>query len=313
MSKQAVPTCTTSEKHELCFAITRFDRIGGAQIHVRDLASRLVLEGHSVTIIAGEGPSDRDFLPESVKLEILPALRRDLSVGADLGALKGFLARFKELRPSLVSLHSTKAGFLGRVACKYLRQPCLFTAHGWAFTDGVPKIQRKFYRVCEKAVAGWANRIITVSDKDHALGLELGIAPARITRVHNGVNDVTSDRQKVGSPSPRLRVVMVARFDKQKDQPLLLRALREVPEVHATFVGDGPLLDERKSMASELGVSDRTRFEGYRSGVQEEVGKSDASVLCSNWEGFPRTSLEAMRASLPVVVSDVGGAKEAVV
>lgn len=311
--KQIVPTCTTSEKQGICFVITRLDLIGGAQIHVRDLARRLASDGHRLTIISGKGPSDRDFLPDSVNLEILPELKRDISTIADLAALKKLSARIKELRPSFVSLHSTKAGLLGRVACKRLSQRCLFTAHGWAFTDGVPIIQRIFYRVCEKVAAGWANRIITVSDKDYALGLDLGIPLSRLTRIHNGVKDVKYATREARSPSPRLRVVMVARFDKQKDQPLLLKALCQVPEVHATFVGDGPLLAQRQSMASLMGVSDRTLFEGYRSGVQEELGKADVFVLCSNWEGFPRTSLEAMRASLPVVVSDVGGAKEAVV
>jgi len=65
-------------------------------------------------------------------------------------------------------------------------------------------------------------------------------------------------------------------------------------------------------MASSLGVCDWTRFEAYRSAFHEELDNSNAFVLCSNWEGVPRTNLEATRSSLPVAVSDVGGANEAV-
>jgi glycosyltransferase involved in cell wall biosynthesis len=297
----------------ICFLITRLDSVGGAQIHVRDTAARLADDGHRVAVIAGERPVNEDFLPQSVQLVVVPHLRRDVALAADARSLKHLSTCISQLQPDIVSIHSSKAGLLGRLACKRLGQRCLFTAHGWVFTDGVPMARRSLYRMCEKVVSGWASRIITVSDKDHALGLDLGISPSRLTRIHNGVKDVKYDAQRAGSPSPRLRVVMVARFDKQKDQPLLLNALREVPDVHATFIGDGPLLEDRKAMASALGVSDRARFEGYRSAVQEELNSADAFVLCSNWEGFPRTSLEAMRASLPVVVSDVGGAKEAVV
>jgi hypothetical protein len=52
------------------------DSVGGAQIHVRDLAKRLATDGDKVTIITGLGPSDPAFLPSSVKLVISPALRR---------------------------------------------------------------------------------------------------------------------------------------------------------------------------------------------------------------------------------------------
>jgi len=297
----------------ICFLITRLDSVGGAQIHVRDMAARLADDGHRVAVIAGERPVNDEFLPQSAQLLVVPYLRRDVALAADARSLKHLSTCISQLQPDIVSIHSSKAGLLGRIACKRVGQRCLFTAHGWVFTDGVPTARRALYRMCEKIVSGWANRIITVSDKDHALGLDLGIPASQLARIHNGVKDVRSNRKKARSPSPRLRVAMVARFDKQKDQPLLLKALCEVPEVHATFVGDGPLLEEGKSMASSLGVSDRTRFEGYRSAVQEELDDADAFVLCSNWEGFPRTSLEAMRASLPVVVSDVGGAKEAIV
>jgi len=297
----------------ICFLITRLDSVGGAQIHVRDMATRLAGAGQKVAVIAGERPANDDFLPRNVQLLIVRDLRRDVALGADARSLKHLSTCISQLQPDVVSIHSSKAGILGRIACQRLRQPCIFTAHGWSFTDGVPNARRTFYRMCEKVAARWANRIITVSDKDHALGLGLGIPKPRLARIYNGVKDVTSKRQKARSPAQKLRVVMVARFDKQKDQPLLLKALCEVPEVDATFVGDGPLLEETKSMASALGVSDRTCFEGYQSGVEEKLEKADAFVLCSNWEGFPRTSLEAMRASLPVLVSDVGGAKEAIV
>jgi len=57
----------------------------------------------------------------------------------------------------------------------------------------------------------------------------------------------------------------------------------------------------------------RVRFCGFVEDVRPMLDESDIFALISNWEGFPRSTLEAMRANLPVVVSDVGGSAEAVI
>ncbi|HWR53248.1 MAG TPA: glycosyltransferase, partial [Bryobacteraceae bacterium] len=78
------------------------------------------------------------------------------------------------------------------------------------------------------------------------------------------------------------------------------------------LVGEGPLEHETTRLARVLGLADRVRFLGYRSDPAEILGASQVFVLSSRSEGFPRSILEAMRAGLPVVASDVGGVSEAV-
>jgi glycosyltransferase involved in cell wall biosynthesis len=62
----------------------------------------------------------------------------------------------------------------------------------------------------------------------------------------------------------------------------------------------------------DLAIEDRVRFLGARDDVPALLAGSQAFALCSRSEGFPLSTLEAMRAGLPVVVSNVGGAPEAV-
>lgn len=78
-------------------------------------------------------------------------------------------------------------------------------------------------------------------------------------------------------------------------------------------MGDGPDLDALQSLARELEVYHRVIFSGQRLDVPERLKKADVFVLATRWEGFPRSILEAMRAGLPVVATDVGGCRESVV
>jgi len=137
------------------------------------------------------------------------------------------------------------------------------------------------------------------------------VPPSRIRVVHNGIPDTPFRADPAKHPP---RIVMVARFAPQKDQALLLRALAGLKELpwELELVGDGPLLPQAQALAEELDLGERVRFLGRRLDVDRVLAGAQVFVLASRWEGLPLTVLEAMRAGLPVVASDVGGVKEAV-
>jgi glycosyltransferase involved in cell wall biosynthesis len=106
---------------------------------------------------------------------------------------------------------------------------------------------------------------------------------------------------------------MVARFAPQKNQQQLLSALSNLDlPFHLTFVGDGPTRAAAEQLTARLGLSSRVEFLGMRRDTDQILASSDLFVLATNWEGFPITILEAMRAGLPVVATDVDGVREAV-
>lgn len=107
---------------------------------------------------------------------------------------------------------------------------------------------------------------------------------------------------------------MVARLSWWKDHQTLLRALAGLVELEWTLdlVGDGPTRFQIEALAASLKISDRVYFHGFRSDVASYLAAAQLFVLASKWEGFPRSILEAMRAGLPVVASDVGGVHESV-
>ncbi len=296
----------------LMFVITRGDSFGGAQLHVRDLTRQLAADGHTVQVIVGATGILTDELRESgIATSSCDGLLREVNPIHDVRAVHQLRQQIVEFAPDLVTTHSSKAGMIGRLAAKWAGVPCVFTVHGWSFIETVPQPIRAVYQGLEWGTAPLASKIICVSNQLVEMGSGARINPKRFAVVHNGIPDIPPTlRSTPGSRDPR--AIMVARFAAPKDHATVVRALVDVPGLQLDFVGDGPDEPAVIALAEELGVNDRVNFLGQRSDVAELLAQSHIFILSSKSEGFPISTLEAMRAGLPVVVSDVGGAGESV-
>lgn len=298
-------------KPRLLYIITLAEH-GGAQAHVRDL-----LRHFSDRYELALATSHQGFLTEAaeqlgIPVKIVRNLVQPLSPAKDLKVVGELVGLIREYRPHLVHLHSSKAGMVGRLAARIAGIPSVFTAHGWAFTEGASRLRRMLAIATEWLAARVGNRIIAVSDYDFNLAIRCHVtAPPQMLRIHNGVPDVPERAKPQAGPA---RLVMVARFAPPKDQALVIRAVAGIKaDYRLRFVGEGPQMEEARELARQLGILDRVEFLGARNDVPALLAESQVFVLASNYEGFPVSTLEGMRAGLPVVASDVGGAKEALV
>ncbi|MBY6276604.1 glycosyltransferase family 4 protein [Symbiobacterium thermophilum] len=299
----------------ILFVITRADVIGGAQAHVRDVSQALRRLGHDVEVITGpEGLLTEQLRRQGIPVHHVSRLSREINPIRDFAAVYGLWRLFRSKQPDLVWAHSSKAGWVSRVAARAAGVPCLFTAHGWAFTEGVSPSRAAVYALAERLVGPLATRIITVSDYDRRLALRRKVAPdERLVVIHNGVPDVPVWLRSEPERHPP-RIVMVARFAEPKDHVLLLQSLRNLEALpwELELVGSGPLLSHVREVARQLRLDGRVTFSGDRDDVAQRLANAQLFVLTSRWEGLPLSVLEAMRAGLPTVVSDVGGCSEAV-
>lgn len=301
---------------KIAFIITRSDDIGGAQIHVRDLSAALRAAGHDTVVLAGmNGVLADDLRAHGVPFYSLPHLARSVGPLYDVRCLSELRDTLRQIRPDIISTHSTKAGFLGRIAGKTLGIPTLFTAHGWGFTEGRPPLQAMAFWAIERTTAAWADRIITVCESDRMAAVRARLTSSdRLVTIHNAMPDIDETlRARPGESPPRL--VMVARLSHWKDHPTLLQALAGLLELdwELELIGDGPLRGQIEELAQRLDLSSRVRFLGFCRDVPSRLAQAQVFLLASKWEGFPRSILEAMRAGLPVVATDVGGVRESVV
>lgn len=296
--------------------ITRSDIIGGASTHLLTLCERLEDRGHSVDVFCGgNGVFTEELEKRKLKHHSLCHLVRPIRPFEDLRAVFEVKREIEKLNPDIVALHSAKAGVIGRIACWWAQIPCVVTAHGWAFTEGKSNLRRHFLAAIERFVAPLAERIITVSDFDQELAADWSVvSQEKMVTVYNGVQDFEQKKRRGSEIRETPRIIMVARFEPQKDQPTLLRALEKLCGVswEAWFVGDGPRLEQCVDLARDLGIEDRVQFLGYRSDVPDLLAQSDIFVLSTHYEGFPIATVEAMRAGLPIIASDVGGVSEQV-
>jgi glycosyltransferase involved in cell wall biosynthesis len=135
--------------------------------------------------------------------------------------------------------------------------------------------------------------------------------PDRLLTIHNGVPDGGTTLPEIREQTPT--IIMVARFAEQKDQRLLVEACAQIKAPYRLeFAGSGETQADVRRRVQELGLEDRVDFLGDCSDVASRLERASIFVLATNWEGFPLSILEAMRAGLPIVASDVGGVREAV-
>jgi glycosyltransferase involved in cell wall biosynthesis len=218
-------------------------------------------------------------------------------------------------RADVVHVHSSKAGFVGRLASfsRGKSQACMFTPHGWSFW-AAEGLEARFYARLERMAAHWCRTIVALSadERDGGLAERVG-RPEQYRVIPNGI---ALERFALARAPERGRIVMVGRLAEQKRPDVALQAFasarRRRPELELDIVGDGPLRPEAERLAAGLGVDGAVRFLGVRDDVPELLARAECMLLASDYEGSPLAVAEAMAAGLAVVATDTAGTNELV-
>jgi len=311
--------------------ITRMD-VGGSSDDTLILVTRMPRPEFDSTLLSGPTSDPVPGLAESLARAAVPwlqvpSLQRPVSVPRDLMALSGLQRRIRALRPDIVHTHSSKAGFVGRLAARMAGVPRIFyTPHGHVFHSYYgPPITRMFITL-ERFAARFTERIVVLTDAEAEQHLAVGVGRrGQFVKIPSGVDlaAVRAEaaggsrlRQELGLSSETPVVGAVARLVPVKGLRYLVAAmpeiLRQCPETHLVLAGDGDQRSGLEGLARELAVSDRVHFLGFRRDAAAVTAALNVFVLPSLNEGLGRVLVTAMALGVPIVATKVGGVPEVV-
>ena len=325
-----------SEQLSIVHVIARLN-VGGAALHVLQLAREQGRRGHDVVVVAGTlaaGEESMEYVAVELGVEVikLPALQRELSLRADGAAIRELRRLIRERRPDVVHTHTAKAGATGRLAAllagRARPRSLVHTYHGHVLSGYFSPVRERIFRLIERALARPTSALLAVSEEVRNDLADYGVARReRFTVVPYGFDPPPwseADEQararirgELGLDADTFAIGWAGRLTPIKRPLDLVRTLRGVLDAGVdavlVVVGDGDDRPETEALAAELGVADRCRFVGFHRNIRDWYASFDVFLLTSLNEGTPVVAIEALGASRPVVATAAGGTAAVVI
>ncbi len=237
--------------------------------------------------------------------------------------LTRFASFLRKMKIDVVHTHDFYTNVFGIVGARLAGTPVRIASR--RETTGCRTPAQKFV---ERRIYQLSHAIVANAGAVRRQLIEEGVREDKIVTIYNGLRQdrVTPRYDRVETfrmlnlpPNGHCRFVTILAnlLLPVKDHPTFLRAAQlvrqAIPEARFVLAGEGRLTDEMRALAKELGLEPDVFFTGRCGHVAELLAISDVCVLSSVAEGFSNSILEYMGAGRPVVVTDVGGAREAVI
>lgn len=302
--------------------------VGGAQDNTLLTVDRLDRSKFDVSLIcSSEGRwVQRALKIKNLKLIFLDELKRKIQFVYDFIAFYKIYNIIKKGRYTIVHTHSSKPGFLGRIAAKLAGVPVIIhTIHGFPFHEFMNPIVKHFFILIERLLSKCSDGLITVSKLNLEKAVKLRLAErSKFVNIYSGIDfekfnvdvDIKAKRKEIGILNSEKIVGMVGRFSVQKAPLDFIKAIPEVlkakNDVRFVLVGDGELKEKINKLSKKLGIDSKLHLLGFREDIPELLYLFDVFVLPSLWEGLGRSLTEAMYTGRPVVATNVEGVPELV-
>lgn len=224
----------------------------------------------------------------------------------------------------IVHCHTPNASVITRLVCRKSRNrdglKVFYTAHGFHFYKGAPKLNWMIYYPVEKFCSHLTDKLITINKEDYALAKskfktkEICYIPGvgiNLSRFDNVQVDRNTKRREIGVPKDAFLLFSVGELNENKNHQIVIKALEKLnnPNIHYAIAGIGEGHDDLLKLAHNIGVYEQVHLLGYRKDIPELNCISDVFCFPSIREGLGLAAIEAMACGVPVVAADNRGTR----
>ncbi len=279
---------------------------GGAEIALTDLLAGLAGRGHEVTLFA-----NRSVVMERAQAKGIAT--RQVHLGGDIALHDAVLLSraLRVERPDALLVGTFGKLWLAALGARMAGGPRVVVRAGLS-TDTPSSAKYRF------VLKRWVDQVVFVSDGMRKSYVErLPELEDRFVTIYKGLppqgerRSAEEARRALGLPVSGPLVGSVGRLVSKRRFDRLLEAMVFLPnDAHLAIAGEGPLRGALGQLAETLGLRDRVRFLGYCPDIGTVMEALDVLVITSDREGMAGVMLEAMSRGVPVVSTDVSGARE---
>ena len=310
--------------------ITRLT-VGGSSENTVSMIEELERCGYASTLVLGpqsEAPTVEDARRRGCRIVELDGLVREVSPARDVAAVLQLCRLFRQARPRIVHTHTSKAGFVGRLAAWLTGVPAVIhQPHGHVFYGYWGRPRTAMFVALERLAAHWTDTLVALTPREIEEHLQRGIgraaqyavvpSPVPTQALREAAPSRAAARARLGLSPDAYVVAGVGRLVPIKGFDLLVAALAalaaRVPDARLLLVGDGVQREALQAQAAALGVAGRLQICGAATDVIGVLSAVDVLAAPSRNEGMGRVLVEAMALGLPVVGTRVGGISDVIV
>ena len=292
--------------------------IGGVETYLHEMIKHIDLEKFDIVVVSSE-PCIKKLCNQNNIKHYSIKMKRGFYPLSDLLAFFTLCKILNKEKPSLVHLHSAKAGLVGRIASITLRYKSVFTPHGGAYLS-FTGFKRILYTLLEVIGTKFTHKLLAISHTEaYRFMHEIGIPEKDIYILPNALSlpeTCEPGAEKPPSLNRKFKVGTIGRLTYQKNPLLFVDIANEVikknPDVHFYFLGKGfhdHLKHKTDEKIKQLGLENMIHFidKSDRVFAIDFLKQLDVFILPSLYEGLPYALLEAMLEAIPCVVSKCDG------
>lgn len=287
---------------------------GGGMVHILSLLNQLDRQEFVLGLFE-EGVMFSKAKELDINVELFRQNNR-----YDLSILKRIANYINENKIDIVHTHGPRANLYALFLKRYTTCKWVTTIHSDPRDDflngGIKgKLFTKLHFLSFKSM----DHFFAVSSRFKEMLVSFGINKDKITAIYNGIdfnipNQPPITRDNLNLLESDFVVIMIARLSPVKGHILALQAIKELkkefPFIQLLLVGDGPIRKELELKAKEFEIQSNIQFLGHQEHIHSLLSLADVEILTSYSESFPLVILEAARAKVPVITTDVGGVRD---